>query len=83
MSLLAESRSKDLPDNRALATVYKTLYTIRGSFLAFVFAVGVVWFLAGFILNDGVMAGLFALWGASAMLYAVLGLALVKAVRYV
>jgi hypothetical protein len=73
MSTVSESRSKDLPDNRALAAVMRLLYAVRASFLAFVFVVGVVWLLIGIALGDGVMAGMFGIWGVSAMLYAVLG----------
>lgn len=73
MSTVSESRSKDLPDNRALAAVVRLLYVVRGSFLAFVFIVGVIWLLIGIALGEGVMAGMFGIWGVSAMLYAIIG----------
>lgn len=73
MSGVNSSRSKDLPDNKALALVVRALYLVRGSFLAFVFACGVLMLLAAVVLQNGLMAGLLGIWGGSAILYAIAG----------
>ncbi|WP_227378668.1 hypothetical protein [Haladaptatus halobius] len=57
------------------------LLAIRQSFLAFVTAIGVVCCLLAVLLSthvlpaltNGVLAGMFAIWGVSAFIYAVLG----------
>ena len=56
------------------------LLAVRQSFLAFVTAIGVVCCLLAVLLSEhvplvtnGVLAGMFAIWGVSAFLYAILG----------
>jgi hypothetical protein len=70
MATQRESERKNLPENPLLAAVVRVLYTIRGSFTAFIFALGVIWLLIGIALQVGVMAAMFAIWGISAMIFA-------------
>lgn len=58
----------------------EVLVAVRGSFLAFVTAMGIVFLLVAVVLSEhvpgihhGVLSGMFAVWGASAFLYAALG----------
>ena len=60
----------------------KVLVAIRSSFVAFVFAFGVVMLAAGVALQEGVGAGLLGIFGVSAMVYAVLGYAGLKLIGY-
>ena len=58
-------------------TVVTVLKTLRGSFLLFVMAVGVVCILTGlvlqYVLGKGILAGMFGVWGFSALLAAGVG----------
>lgn len=58
------------------------LLAIRGSFLLFVGATGVLMFVFGATYARGLMAGMFAIWGASAVIYALLGFALLRLIGY-
>lgn len=53
-------------------TVVTLLKTLRGSFLLFVVAVGVVCILMGlflqYVLGKGILAGMFGVWGISALM---------------
>lgn len=82
MSDVNDLRTKDLPDNKALEIVVRVLYIVRGSFLAFVFAVGVLMLFAGIVISDGLMAGLLGIWGVSAILYALVGKFMLQLIGY-
>lgn len=67
-------------DQSANGSAVSVLLAVRQSFLAFVTAIGVVCcllavLLSGYVplLTNGVLAGMFAIWGASAFVYAVVG----------
>lgn len=70
MAAGTESEQKNSAENPVLAAIIRILYTVRGSFTAFIFALGVIWLLIGLVLQSGVMAGMLVLWGVSAMIFA-------------
>lgn len=70
MAAGTESERKKSAENPVLAAIIRILYTIRGSFTAFIFALGVIWLLTGLVLQNGVIAGMLVLWGVSAMVFA-------------
>jgi len=62
----------------------RLLLAIRQSLLLFIIALGVVLILAGaFVLGgEGVLAAMFAIWGVSAILYAIGGFLFLKVIGY-
>ncbi|WP_321112047.1 hypothetical protein [Halorussus salinisoli] len=68
--------------SRSWDLILEVLLAIRGSFLLFVAAVGALLIVAGAFAMNGVLAGMFGIWGASALLYAGLGYLLLKLVGY-
>ncbi|SIR74717.1 hypothetical protein SAMN05421858_3589 [Haladaptatus litoreus] len=69
MAAIKEPISQNMPPS-----VVTLLKTLRGSFLLFVAAIGICCILFGlfleFVLGEGVLAGMFGVWGFSAMLAA-------------
>lgn len=59
--------------NSPLGWLAKILVAVRTSFLNAVAALGVLMLLAGFLLGDGVTAGLLGILGVSALVYAGFG----------
>lgn len=62
--------------------VIGVLLKIRSSFLFFVLTLGVVLLVSGPLLADGVVAGMFGLWGVSLILYACLGFVFLRVIGY-
>lgn len=77
-----EQETDDSLLSRAGALVLESLLAIRGSFLLFVTAVGVLFVVVGATAMNGVLAGMFGIWGTSALLYAGLGYLLLKLIGY-
>jgi uncharacterized membrane protein len=60
----------------------KLLIVVRSSFVAFVFTLGIVFFVTGLLMGEGVLAGLFGIFGVSSMIYALLGYIGLKLIGY-
>lgn len=58
------------------------LLRIRSSFLLFVLTLGVLLLVGGMVMSDGVFAGLFGIWGVSALIYAGFGFVFLRAIGY-
>ena len=59
-------------NDRLSAFVLDVLRTIRSSFTNFMVAVGVVWIITGYAVQEGVIAGMLILWGISVIVFALL-----------
>ncbi|KTG11470.1 hypothetical protein AUR64_04240 [Haloprofundus marisrubri] len=78
------------PTQRLTDAGVSILLTIRKSFLSFVMTLGLICllFAALFseaflpVLNNGVLAGMFVIWGVSAFVYAVLGYVVLRLIGY-
>lgn len=81
-----DSGSTDRSDENELSSatnpVLRVLLAIRGSFLLFVATIGALFVLGGATVMDGVLAGMFGIWGVSCILYAGLGYGLLKFIGY-
>ena len=69
--------------------IVEILLAVRSSFLAFVTALGVVFVVVAVVLSGyvpgithGVLAAMFAVWGASAFVYAALGHVALRLIGY-
>lgn len=58
------------------------LLLLRSSFLVFIAFIGVLLFLTGSVLSEGVVAGMLGITGVSAILYAAIGFAFLRAIGY-
>jgi len=66
-------RDRDVDvNNPVVEAIIQFLYAIRGSFSVALFVGGILTAILGLVLNNGVMAGMLVIWGASAMGYAIL-----------
>ena len=61
--------------------VVQAIRAIRSSFLLFVGVVGVVSLLVGIYMNDGILAGMFGVWGISAIASAAIAYALLSVLQ--
>lgn len=68
--------------SRITEPILRALLAIRKSLLLFIATVGVLFVLGGITVMDGVLAGMFGIWGVSALLYATLGYLLLKIIGY-
>lgn len=69
-------------DNPLVALVVRFLVTIRRSFLAFVATMGVAMLLIGAAVGDGVGAGILGVIGVSAVIFAIIGLVVLRLIGY-
>lgn len=69
-------------NSQLFKTALRILYAVRGSFLVFVLAIGLVWTGLGLYLQEGVMAAMLVIWGVSAVLYAGIGYGCLKLIKY-
>lgn len=69
-------------NSQLFGAILRILYAIRGSFLVFVLAVGIVWTAVGLYLQEGVIAAMLVIWGVSAILYAGIGYGSLKLIKY-
>jgi hypothetical protein len=78
--------SKRGSDRGALSIIteplLRILLAIRGSFLLFIVSIGVLLIVTGVTIMDGVVAGMFGIWGISCLLYAGIGYGLLNLIGY-
>jgi hypothetical protein len=91
MSTGNEERGHEADTNSLYDLVVSVLLAIRSSFLTFVAALGVAMLLLGAfgpmipVVNGvmkGVVAGMFGIWGVSAIVYAVIGFGFLRLIGY-
>lgn len=63
--------------------VVRFLLAIRSSFLLFLTTVGIIVTVLGLTVMSGAMAGMFVIWGTSAVVYAGIGYAILWAIGYI
>ena len=77
-----DSGRENIPVEEEHNPVIKILLTIRSSFLLFMMTLGIILFVIGGMIAEGVPAGMFAIWGVSAVLYALLGVGFLRLIGY-
>lgn len=63
--------------------IIDVLLWMRSSVLNFIISLGVALFVIGLLIPDGVVAAMMVVWGVSAILFALLGYACMKAIGYI
>jgi drug/metabolite transporter (DMT)-like permease len=69
-------------NERSHNPIIRFLLTIRSSFIAFIISVGVLFIVTGFVIQNGSIAGILAVLGASAIVYGIIGDAVLRFVGY-
>jgi hypothetical protein len=62
--------------------IIRFLLTIRSSFIAFIISIGVLLIVVGFVIQNGSIAGILAVLGASAIVYGIIGDAALRFIGY-
>lgn len=78
----SEEEENEPVHSRITEPILRLLLAIRGSLLLFIATTGVLFILGGITVMEGALAGMFGIWGVSALLYATLGYLLLKIIGY-
>ena len=62
--------------------IVRLLLTIRSSFIAFIVSIGISFIALGFVIQNGSIAGILGVLGASAIVYGIIGDAALRFIGY-